>query len=577
MSVLRAPSFEPSPAPGAPDSQLSRELESLRRSEARLRLLSRTAADLLASDDPQSVVEDLCREVIEHLQCDVFFNYLVVPGTSRMRLNAFAGVPPEAAARIEWLDLGVAICGCSALDAERIVAEDIQRSSDRRADLVRSFGVRAYCAHPLLVQGRSIGTLSFGTRKRTRFEPDELELMRTVTDQVATAMQRVEVQRALTAANAQLREEARRKNEFLAMLSHELRNPLAPIRNGLHLLGRAAPGSEPFHRAWGVVDRQVAHLTKLVDELLDLTRITRNKIQLAPERLELNEAVRRAVEDHRALFQGAQVRLELEPNPEPLHVDADPTRLAQIMGNLLQNAVKFTPPGGRTRVSVGVDRGHAEVRVADDGVGMTAEVLAALFQPFVQADQTLDRSQGGLGLGLAMVKGLAQLHGGAVEARSDGPGRGSEVVVRLPLSPTAPAGAGASDRPEAPRRRILVIEDNVDAAQSLADVLELGGHEVAVAYDGPAGLARARAFKPEFVFCDIGLPGMDGFEVARAFRSDEALDGAYLVALTGYALPEDQERAVQAGFRRHLAKPPSLEAILELLAARPASAGARAG
>jgi two-component system CheB/CheR fusion protein len=241
----------------------------------------------------------------------------------------------------------------------------------------------------------------------------------------------------------------------------------------------------------------------------------------------------------------------------------------------MQNAAKFTGPGGRVRVSVSVDSEakRAVVRVADSGVGMDPQMLARLFQPFAQADTTLDRSKGGLGLGLALVKGLVDLHGGAISAHSPGLGQGSEFVVRLPLA----LEGGETDTPAHPctpgrRRRVLIIEDNIDAADTLREALEFSEHRVEVAYNGPAGIAKARKFKPEVVFCDIGLPGMDGFDVARAFRADDALKGAYLVALTGYALPEDLQRAFDAGFDQHLAKPPNLESLERALARAPAAA-----
>ncbi len=370
-----------------------------------------------------------------------------------------------------------------------------------------------------------------------------------------------------------LREADRRKNEFLAVLSHELRNPLAPIRNSTYILEHCEPGGDQAKRALEVIDRQAAQLAHLVDDLLDVTRITRNKIQLQRHTLELNELVRHTVEDHRTLFDRADVRVEFHPTSRPMSVSADRNRLVQVIGNLLQNAAKFTGRDGETRITISADatERRAVIQVADTGVGMTPELVARLFQPFSQADSTLDRSKGGLGLGLALAKGLVELHGGNITARSAGLGQGAEFVVRLPLAmddAVAPqAGASASKG----RRRVLIIEDNVDAADSLRDVLGFGEHDVEVAYNGPQGIAKAKEFRPDVVFCDIGLPSMDGFEVARAFRADEALKGVFLVALSGYALPEDVARAQAAGFDRHLAKPTSLEKLEEVLESRPGS------
>ena len=550
-------------------TQRRRAIDQLKESEARLRLLSGTAGRLLAAENPQTVVNELCQGVMDHLDCQAFFNFLADESTGRLRLNACAGIPDEEVSKLQWLDYGVAVCGCVARDKQRMIAEDILNSSDRRTDLVKSYGIQAYCCHPLMVQGQLIGTLSFGTRTRSRFSPEDVETMRTVADQVATAMERMQAQVALSAANQQLVEADRRKNEFLAVLSHELRNPLAPIRNSLYILDRATPGSEQAHRAQMIIDRQVGHLSRLVDDLLDLTRISRNKIRLECRLLELNDLVRRTVEDHRLLFEKSEIQLEIKVAAERCSVNADGTRLAQVIGNLLQNAAKFTSRGGRVTVSVSVDQAkrHAVLRVSDNGIGIPPELIGRLFQPFVQADSTLDRSKGGLGLGLALVKGLAELHGGEVGAHSDGLGKGAEFVVRLPLAidnVIAPEAGGGHDR--AAGRRVLIIEDNVDAADSLREALEFGEHEVAVAYNGPDGLAIAREFRPEVVFCDIGLPGMDGFEVARAFRADQALNAAFLVALSGYALPDDLQRASEAGFHRHLAKPPSLEKLEGVLA-----------
>jgi len=367
-----------------------------------------------------------------------------------------------------------------------------------------------------------------------------------------------------------LREADRRKNDFLAMLSHELRNPLTPIRNSLFILDRAQPGGEIARRAKAVMDRQVTHLARLVDDLLDLTRISRGKIQLQLQYLDVAELLRRTLEDHRSELSRRGLGCQLRVGTDPLWVNGDPARLAQAIGNLLQNASKFTGSGGHVTVDLDRDpvEGEAVLRIRDDGVGIEPDLLPRLFRPFEQADRTLDRSRGGLGLGLALVKVLVELHGGTVCARSDGLGAGAEFTIRLPIQPWATRPAPL-DLPRVPARRVLVIEDNADAADSLREALVLSGHAVEVAYDGTDGLAKAHSFKPEMVLCDIGLPGMDGYQVARSIRADPSLRSTFLVALTGYAMPGDVALALEAGFDQHLAKPPTLEKLEQVLAGAP--------
>ena len=379
-------------------------------------------------------------------------------------------------------------------------------------------------------------------------------------------------------AETALREESARKDDFLAALSHELRNPLAPIRSGLSVVERVEPGAEEARKAMAVIHRQVDHLVRIVDDLLDVTRIARNMVRLQREPLELGGHVRQAMDDHLHEFEAQGIALEGHIDPEPLWAEADGTRLLQVIGNLLANALKFTPRGGRAAVGLRRAGNQAVLSVRDNGVGIAPEMRSRLFEPFIQGPQTLDRSRGGLGLGLTMVKGLAELHGGTVDVTSAGPGRGCEFTVRLPLTAAAQAKAAppSSPAPTGARRRVLLIDDTKDAADVMCDLLTLHGHDARVAYDGPSGIALAREFRPEVVVCDIGLPGMDGYEVARAMRADDALRGTYLVALSGYARLGDRERSAKAGFDRHLAKPLSTEEFERVLAEGPGARTAAA-
>jgi signal transduction histidine kinase len=366
---------------------------------------------------------------------------------------------------------------------------------------------------------------------------------------------RAEAERLL----AETREADRRKDEFLAVLAHELRNPLAPITNAVHLLRQASLPDAERGRVRDMLERQVKHLGRIVDDLLDVTRITRGKIELRRERVDLAQMVRESVEDHRRLLEAGRLEITANVPGEPVWVRADRTRLAQVIGNLLQNTAKFSDPGGRVTVRLAVDRTsqQAALTVEDTGIGIDAELLPRVFEMFTQADRTLDRSRGGLGLGLALVKGLVELHGGRVTAASEGPGKGAQFTVRFPLDSNeeAPVPALEASSVSGPLR-ILVIEDSRDGAESLRLLLALSGHEVRVAHTGPAGIQAAREFQPAIVLCDLGLPGgLSGYDVARSLRQDPATAQARLIAVSGYGQPEDQARARVAGFDLHLTKP----------------------
>jgi two-component system CheB/CheR fusion protein len=370
-----------------------------------------------------------------------------------------------------------------------------------------------------------------------------------------------QAERALKAAD-------RHKDAFLAMLAHELRNPLGPVRNAVQYLRQMGPVDARLTEARDMIDRQVGHMARLVDDLLDATRIAQGKILLRVERCDLTAVARQTAEDFRSVLEGSGVRLTVEVPPAAVWVDGDCTRLAQIVGNLLHNAHKFTNPGGSVTVRLAEDPDRrAVLSVRDTGIGIDPAVLPHVFEVFSQADESLERERGGLGLGLALVKGLADLHNGTVEASSAGPGRGSEFVVRLPLAEgPPPATAAAAPVVVDGGYKVLVIEDNADAAASLQMLLELVGHEVRTAASGPAGVAAATAFVPDVVLCDIGLPGMSGYDVARALRQEPALAGTTIVALTGYGRDEDQAKARAAGFDVHLTKPVEYEALRRVFA-----------
>jgi signal transduction histidine kinase/ActR/RegA family two-component response regulator/CHASE3 domain sensor protein len=366
---------------------------------------------------------------------------------------------------------------------------------------------------------------------------------------------------------AQLLEADERKNEFLGVLAHELRNPMAPITMSLYILRHAPSDSTRAERALAVLERQARHLTRLIDDLLDVTRISRGKVRIEREPLELGELARTCVDDQQAAIESRNLALEVDLPSETVWTEGDRTRLSQILNNLLSNAVKFTDPGGRVTLRLTADPAGREavLEVKDTGIGIDPALLPRLFQPFSQGASGLARTNGGLGLGLALVKALAELHGGSVDASSEGPGRGSTFTVRLPTC-AAPDARPFATRPRASRRRVLLVEDNVDAAVSLREALELMGHAVEVAHSGDEGLLKAGLFRPDVVLCDIGLPSMDGYEFARALRTQATPQPVLLVALTGYAASNDRSRAFDAGFDRHLAKPLDIDELERLLA-----------
>ncbi len=371
----------------------------------------------------------------------------------------------------------------------------------------------------------------------------------------------------------ELKETDRRKDEFLATLAHELRNPLAPIRNSLHLI-RGANGDGPMESERAMAERNVVHLARLIDDLMDIARINRGKIELSKQVVDLATIVNQAVSTARPLIDERHQEMFVTVAERTIKLEADPTRLEQVFWNLLNNAAKYTEPGGQIQLTVeAADGGEVVVRVRDTGIGIKAEMLPRVFDMFVQVGDHKDHAQGGLGIGLSLVRTLVEMHGGSITARSEGPGKGSEFVVRLPLltrardveTPVSDQARESVGKP--PRRRILVVDDNVDAARSLARLLErLYGQELRVAHNGMEALILAEEFRPEVILLDIGLPGMDGNEVARRLRERPGTEDSLVVALTGWGQESDIERSRAAGFDHHLVKPANPEAIVELLA-----------
>jgi PAS domain S-box-containing protein len=385
--------------------------------------------------------------------------------------------------------------------------------------------------------------------------------------------ERREMEDTLRRMAADLSDADHRKDEFLATLAHELRNPLAPIRNGIELLKRQSSGQAQTESVVGVMERQMGHLVRLVDDLIDVSRITRNKLELRRQAVELAPVVHAAVEACRPLLDGKQHELEVVLPPMPVHVDADPTRLVQVLANLLNNACKYTDRGGHVRIALERQGQQAVLTVGDDGNGIPQDMLPRVFDMFIQLDRSMERTQGGLGIGLSMVKRLVELHEGSVSIHSQGEGKGTRVVVRLPtvFAPMPATGAPTVDgeRVPAPRRRILVADDNADAAHSLASVLELMGNEVRTAGDGQEALDAAPGFAPDLVMLDIGMPRLNGYEACRRLRELEGGGELVIIAVTGWGQDEDRERSREAGFDLHLTKPVDPLAVEALLGSLP--------
>jgi PAS domain S-box-containing protein len=498
------------------------------------------------------------------------------PKCRRLRIVAHQGLGPrflEQFAENGWEE------GCSKAAAriERVIVEDLDAIVEGKGSVEQRVllddGIRAFQSTPLVSrEGRLLGMLNNHFRVPTRPDERSLRLLDVLARMAADLIERDQAAQALAEA-------ARRKDEFLATLAHELRNPLAPVTNAIELMRRAQGDPTVIEQARGTMERQVAQMVRLIDDLLDINRVTRNKLELDCRRVELASVVHHAVEAIRPQYESAHHTLELRLPADPIYVDADPMRLAQVFGNLLTNAGKYTKPGGRIVLHAEQDDGEVAIGVKDDGVGIPGDMLPKVFDMFTQVDRTLERSQGGLGIGLALVQRLVELHGGTVTAASAGLGQGSEFVVRLPVSSAEPEQQPfPRPRPElfaAPPRRILVVDDNLDSATTLAALLQHLGHDTRTAHDGIAALEEASRSRPDVILLDIGLPKRNGYDTCRAIRDEAWGKDVLMVALTGWGQLEDRRKSADAGFDRHMVKPVDHVALLELLTSlpRPTSAG----
>jgi PAS domain S-box-containing protein len=552
-------------------SKIARDITDRKRAEGLLELLSEAAQHVLAADDPDEMVQGLFRKIQMPLGVDSYFNYMVDDTGDALRLESCAGIPEEAARAIARLEFGAAIAGTAALRRQPIHATHIQQSAEPMAQRVKSFGIRAYSCHPLLADYRLLGTLSFASRTKDEFTADELDFLGTVSRYVAAAYERLRL-------IDQLREGDRRKDEFLATLAHELRNPLAPLSNMLEMMKRASGDGELLRLVRDTMERQLGQMVRLVDDLLDVSRITRNRLDLRKGRVELASVMHHAVEEARPLADHANHELIVSVPPEPIYLHADSVRLTQIFGNLLANACKYTQPGGRIWLTAERQGTDVVVTVKDTGIGIPPDKLADVFEMFSQVQSALERSQGGLGIGLTLVKRLVEMHGGSVEARSDGPGRGSEFMVRLPILVEKPEITVPEPTPEQPAiagRRVLVVDDNRDSATSLAMLLDIMGNTTHTAHDGLEAVDAAEQFRPNVVLLDIGLPKLNGYDACRRIREQPWGRNMIMVALTGWGQDEDRRQSKDAGFDHHMIKPVDHADLIRLLAesGRPPSTG----
>ncbi|HZT04737.1 MAG TPA: ATP-binding protein [Steroidobacteraceae bacterium] len=533
---------------------------------------------LLEAGDLESLYGKSIEVAAELLAADCATLQTRVPERVQLRLAAARGLPPEAAAFWERVDAGSSsACGQAWSRGERVLITDVERDSHLAGteDLrqMRLCGIRAVQSAPLLSRGGALlGVLSTYWRRVYHPSRDMLLLMDALAGQVARLIERALIEEAQRAAEAGLRVRVAAlerldsdKNDFLAMLAHELRNPLAPIRNVGEVLAQVLPEEPAVQRPLAILRRQTDQLTRLVDDLLDISRIQQGRLTLQERPVEVGEILEQALETVQPLIREKRHELTVERLKAPAFVLGDGARLVQCVANLLQNAAKYTRPGGRIHVAITESGTRVSILIRDNGAGIAPSLLPRIFEPFVQSEGTRRHARGGLGIGLAIVKQLVGMHGGSVEAASEGEGRGSTFAIHLwrmdlTQTPGAPAGAAAGARGKC----ILVVDDHPDAADTIAAILTAGGHRVEVAYSGLSALAAAEQLRPDAILLDLDLPRISGYEVARRLRNRPDLRATLLIALSGRE--GDEAAATAAGFDRYVRKPVAIHTLERMLA-----------
>jgi signal transduction histidine kinase/PAS domain-containing protein/ActR/RegA family two-component response regulator len=540
----------------------------LRASEERFRLLDAISEATRTAVDPREIMSRTARLLGEHMGVTRCAYADLEPDNDRFTIRDDWTVPGAlSTAGVYSLDLFGPRAASDMREGRTLVIRNTDRelTPSEGADTFNAIGIKAIICCPLVKEGRLVAMMAVHHDAPRAWTDDDIALLEQVVERSWAHIERIRATEALRDAD-------RRKTEFLATLAHELRNPLAPIQTGLDIMRLAPDDMAGISKIRDMMERQLGHMIHLVNDLLDVARITRGMVDLKKERVELKQIMASAIEANLPLIESGNHALSLHFPEEALWLDADPTRIAQIVGNLLNNAAKYTPGRGRIELSARRESGEVVITVSDTGIGITPESLQKIFDMFTQLEPGIGGARGGLGIGLTLVRRLAELHGGSVTASSAGNGKGSSFTVRLPLAENTDTGkstsvpSSSSRQPGVGRQfKVLVVDDNADAADTLSALLQIGGHAARVANNGQQALQIAREFRPEVFFLDIGMPGMNGYEVAAALRQMKETEHAAIVAVTGWGTENDRARSREAGFDRHLTKPASLADVNRIL------------